>query len=705
MKINLLPVYSLQAAEEDIPQELRTLLPKGLRLLRHQVETYRALTQGDEEVIFNTAMTGDGKSLAGQLPALVQGGLSYPVLAMYPTNELIEDQMAHLEQTIARWKVNIVHNRLNSAELDRAMDEVDYTRRGEALISLLRNSDFVLTNPDIFHYVMHQFYTWPKDVPDRYSGPLTQKFRQLTFDEFHIFDVPQIVSVLNAILFMHQISGDVRPHKFLFLSATPKELMREYLRKSNMSVKFIDGEYNTGGDPQKWRKILNSVEIHFEKEQHAKNWLDNHLQKIVLPFFLQRRPCAKGAVIVNSRAAALHICEKLKPIFDQYNLKVELNTGWTGRKRRKASYEADLLIGTSTVDVGVDFQINFLIFESDNAGTFLQRLGRLGRHDGYHVNGEWHPFQDFVAYALLPDWIIARIFQKQNGAPPLLQQNAQIERTLFNKVVEQAFPTYSQFEKYAQVWGKFQSVKILLGMGRKPVRDQYKETRPKLQKQYESTFGVCLASALGEYKRMHNQQRPLLEEALCFRGSTLFPCCVIDASDSGAEQFKVVDLLSAISYHNLTYLSENDFYAEARKTGLNPTWFQKQDPLGFFCLGALRDFQKIVFHLHSDISSWGREEFGRAIPRKGFSLDANFPGHSEISRRLRQRILPALLYAGKSPLEIKRRLNLPLLFPLYEFKSDDNINGTVAFGRAALLLDTHLRYHPIDSGGGEAIFV
>lgn len=704
MKIKLLPVYSKLAAEAEIPSALCARLPAGMRLSQHQVETYRALTEGAAQVVFNTAMTGDGKSLAAQLPILVeQEGWKYPTLAMYPTNELIEDQMAHLETTIQRWNANILHHRLNSAALDLVMQDEDYARRGEALMSVLRNGDFILTNPDIFHYVMHQFYTWPEDAADRYAGPLTQKFRQLIFDEFHIFDAPQIVSVLNALLFMRESGGEARRHKFLFLSATPKALMRAYLERSGLKVAFIEGQYSSDGGDENWRKILNPAEIHFEKGTRVEAWLEAHLEDILLPFFLQRRPHAKGAIIVNSRAAALRIYEKIRPVFAQHGLTVEPNTGWTGRTRRKASYAADLLVGTSTVDVGVDFQINFLLFESDSAGTFLQRLGRLGRHDGYERDGGMISFQDFVAYALLPDWVLERLSESQNSAPPLLQENAEIERTAFNPAIEAAFPSATEFEQYAQTWGKFQSVKILLGLARKPVREQYKETRPLLQKRYEETFGVHLNSALGEYKRLQAEQPALLEEALAFRGGTLFPCCVIDQTESGAEQFKVVDLLSAVANHALEYLSADAFYAAVRKAGLNPQWFEKQKPLGFFRLGAPREFQKFVFHFHGDMGGWGEEQFGKALPRKGFSLDADFPGRTEVNRHLRQRVLPALLCAGKKPLEMRRRLNLPLLFPLYEFESDDGMNGTLALGRAALLLDARLRFHAMNCGGGAVI--
>jgi len=70
-----------------------------------------------------------------------------------------------------------------------------------------------------------------------------------------------------------------------------------------------------------------------------------------------------------------------------------------------------MLVGTSTVDVGVDFEINFLIFESIDSGTFLQRLGRLGRHDGYkdELTGAKVEFNEFAAYSLLPNFIYERI--------------------------------------------------------------------------------------------------------------------------------------------------------------------------------------------------------------------------------------------------------------------------------------------------------
>ena len=702
MEVKLLPVYSQLA--DTIPDELKARMPPGWRLSKHQVETYQALTAGDEEVIFNTAITGDGKSLAGQLPILIQGGINYPVLAMYPTNELVEDQQVQLEQAIRTWDANIECRRLNKAALDQAMAEDNYARRGEALMRIIRNGDLVLTNPDVFHYVMHQFYTYPEDAPDRYAAPLAQKFCQLTFDEFHIFDVPQVVSVLNALLFIHETSGIARPHKFLFLSATPNRLLREYLARSGLRVKFIEGRYATHGDLGSWRKILNPVNIHFVAAQRAEDWIEEHADDILLPFFLERRPHAKGAVIVNSVGAALRICQKLKPIFEAHGLSVALNVGLTSRHSRRMSYAADLLVGTSTVDIGVDFRINFLVFESYDVGSFLQRLGRLGRHDGYQREGKDIPFNDFVAYAVLPNWMIERLFQSQDGAPPLLTQDAELDRQQFNEAIRSAFPPVAEFEHYAQAWGKFQSLKILWGLSRKTIREQYHQQRATLKERYEATFGFHLSSAIPQYKELIDQRSPLLEEALSFRSSSSLVCGAIDPSEmQEVDRFKVMDLLQAIANYQLEYVSEEEFYQAVRQAGLNPKVFQNNSPLGFFRLGQPKEFQAYQFWLDKDLGHWSADRFGKAQVVKGLHVDASFPGCDEVNNRLSRRALPALLCAGMHPPEMKRRLALPLLFPLHSFVSCDNVSGTIALERAALLLDARLRYHPLNCGGSAVI--
>src|SRR2546425_9496162 len=80
--LSILPVYS---AEHPDPRHHIG----SIQLLKHQVATFEAFNNPDVDVIFNTAMTGDGKSLAAYLPVFQQ---QKHVIAMYPTNELVQDQ-------------------------------------------------------------------------------------------------------------------------------------------------------------------------------------------------------------------------------------------------------------------------------------------------------------------------------------------------------------------------------------------------------------------------------------------------------------------------------------------------------------------------------------------------------------------------------------------------------------------------------------
>ena len=106
--LHILPVYS----------ELHpTSAIGGLRLLKHQVETLEAFRDPNIDVVFNTAMTGDGKSLAAYLPVFKEGKR---IIAMYPTNELIQDQYYALSGYEKRLEYPITTQRENVRRRDIA---------------------------------------------------------------------------------------------------------------------------------------------------------------------------------------------------------------------------------------------------------------------------------------------------------------------------------------------------------------------------------------------------------------------------------------------------------------------------------------------------------------------------------------------------------------------------------------------------------
>jgi len=672
------------------------------------VETYRALTEGEADIIFNTALTGDGKSLAGQLPALVRGW-RHPTLVMYPTNELIGDQQSQLGKVSREWGVAVQHEQLNSARLDEILAEGDYVRRGDALMGILRGNDIVLTNPDIFHLVMHQFYVQRGDAPDRIVGPLTNRVAQLTFDEFHIFGVPQVTSVLNALLFMREISGGMRRQRVLFLSATPDEITMELLRRSGLSVQQVRGEYlhtDATPPPELWRRILAETTLNVVPCR-VEEWVEAHVDDTLLPFFLERRPAAKGAIIVNSVSAAYRLLHRLQPVFAAHGMRVEPNTGFTSRSRRADSYQADLLIGTSTVDVGIDFQINFLLFESWDAGSFLQRLGRLGRHPGYQRDGRFQPFDDFCAYACVPAWVAEALFAGRDGAPPLLREGAVVDREALSSAVQQAYPPVAGFEAYSRLWGQLQTARVMIGLGHKTIREQYAQARVRLGQRYEAAFGMRVRPAYARYLDLKRTQPALLREAVSFRGGSYFVCAAIDETEAvarPADRFKTADLFFLLANAQLEPLEEEAFYSLAERSSVRRQILERQEPLAFYRVhGWCQEREDYRLFLDRDIREWGTDAFGKAFVARGFKVIADAPGLAALNHRLSRRDLPSLLCLAYQPGELKRRLRLPVLFQVHPFESRDGVTGSVAFGRDALLLEAALQRTRLPCGGGAIV--
>ena len=265
--IRLKPVYSRPA--QTLPSGI-TLPPGWDGLSQHQVETYEALQDPTIDVVFNTAMTGDGKSLAAFLAAVTNRTYT---LAMYPTNELARDQEKQVRGYKAQFKPE--HDpqiyRLNAAILEEFIATNKLSSKLAGLCDRADNSEILLTNPDIFHYI-HDFRYLRRnkegkgDNPDRLFAKIDDNYKLFIFDEFHIFSSPQIASVINAILLIkHTLPGK----KFLFLSATPNELLEEGFSKAGLKYRIIDpvkqGGYQfSAGD--NWRQISYPINLSFPQK-------------------------------------------------------------------------------------------------------------------------------------------------------------------------------------------------------------------------------------------------------------------------------------------------------------------------------------------------------------------------------------------------------------------------------------------------------
>lgn len=704
--IQLKAVYS-----QTVPTPDGVKLPENWSLSWHQLETLKALRDPNIDVVFNTAMTGDGKSLAAYLEVL-QGEFS--AIGLYPTNELARDQERQIKGYIDIFQPENQPRvvRLSGADLE-IYAENEGLKKGAAFLTLSSQREALLTNPDIFHYLHRSNYLITGDSPDKLWNKIDKDFDLFIFDEFHVFAAPQIASVINTMLLIHCTN---RRKKFLFLSATPDKDLISRLETAGFRCQEInpleENKYHFPDHPeqeaklknQDWRQVALGIALNFmplePSFKASETWLKANSNFIVSQF--QEYPGSKGAIILNSIAAVKRLTPFFQELLEPYNLTVGENTGLSSQGEKELSLSADLVLGTSTIDVGVDFKINFLIFESSDSGNFIQRLGRLGRHDGYAKNGQEIRFSNFTAYALVPNFLVERLFQ--TDSPPL-QVNNIYDRPFLQQTIKEQYRKINDFHGYYRRWGAVQSFWLCCKLSDRTIKQQYAQSREKFQKACEQVFDTSLKSQAGritgwakDWKEMSGKSgNPIAEDAASFRGSSPLQCGLYDLTENNEnERFKTYDLPGILSNLEIEMWTEAEFMRTlketAQSTGQPIAKGRFAHCLAFIKLRSYREERlNWKFTYYGDLQPIADAWRVQVLTGIGvWQPDNAWIG--QIDKKLKKEGL--VCYVIRRPIaEVRMRLRLPMHFQLYPISDKYSIHEatqpySIAFGQSALLLDT-----------------
>jgi CRISPR-associated endonuclease/helicase Cas3 len=725
-KIVLKPVYSETV---ETPQGID--IPDGWRLAWHQLETFRALQDPDIDVVFNTAMTGDGKSLAAYLGVL-QGNTE--AIALYPTNELARDQENQIRKYVEDFRPRNEPRiaRLNSAELE-LYAENEGIKKSAAIATHGSQREILITNPDIFHYLHRGAYLMPKDSPDKLWGRIDKDFNLFIFDEFHVFSAPQIASVLNTMLLIHLTN---RCKKFLFLSATPDKQLLERLDKAKLRYKLIDpkasGKYQFPDtevrsqqlEQDKWRLVIREITLNFipleSANKASESWLKDNLD-LILNHFLEHRG-TKGAIILNSIASVKRLTPLFADAFAKHGLTVGENTGLSSKTVKLRSLSSDLVLGTSTIDVGVDFKINFLIFESADSGSFIQRLGRLGRHQGYvNADGQEIKFDKFVAYTLAPNYLIERLFEKADSP---FTTNGIYDRAFLSENIYTTYRKINDFKNYYSRWGALQSFDLYRKLGHKMIAQQYEGSRKKFQDDCEKVFNVNLGKVAGKSNALKAEWQekfanpdgskrtgnPIAEDASSFRGSSPLQCGLYDMTEPNEEErFKTYSLPSILSNLDVEPMTEAAFMRllkeTSEQTGLAIPKGRFEHCISFMKLKSYSKERKSWRFTYNNGDLKEIADAGKVCVLSGIGIWQPSQSYiKKIDEKLRGRAIVSYL-VNRPASEVKAILSLPMHFPLYEICDTHSLLDlvcpfSISFGQSALLLDT-LAYTFKGEKGGE----
>ena len=676
--IKVLPVYSRLSQSDLIAG-----IPTGLSLREHQIKTFNAIRDPDVDVVFNTAMTGDGKSLAAYLPALVD---NRSVLAMYPTNELIRDQHKQIRSYCSLFSRDITPDCMFSERLYDLRAELELGSQASAIEFLAEGHEILLTNPDIFNLIANFKYMSEHQNPDRLLQTVLNCYNVFLFDEFHIYDVSQVVSVLTAMLYIiEQTRGTRERKKFVFLSATPNRLLRECLEQSGLRYKIVDGDYRfENADEQNWNQICQPFTLHFHGVgRQTEAWVQSHYREMVNWF--SNNSGSRGAIIVNSVATAKRIVEffKERQKANDFPLSFGEITGLTGKPERESARKAQLLVGTSTIDVGVDFEINYLIFEALDAGSWVQRLGRLGRHEGYEQDGKTVTFTNFVAHSLLPKHVVERT--ETADIPEEINKDSLIDRMQNNDKEKRIFSPVNNFRNYQRSWGWLHPAHVINTLGHHRLRENYATLREQLTETYSNIFKVDIDERVKWYYKITQDQPEIIENAVTqFRGETPFTCGILDENDG---EIKTYDLLWILRNADTEWISKRDFMETVETRGIQPHRYKYVD-----VYLRLLKYRPEPEHLRlryskAILSGFSEDAYCRVKARQGFQINGNFQDINRINRLLKRKKLLCLI--RKEPTgELRARLRLPPLFGIFPLVDSEGNPLSVIFFRDALLLQS-----------------
>jgi CRISPR-associated helicase Cas3 len=366
-------------------------LAAKMPLYKHQCALLDAWEQRDAFIL--VTKTGSGKTAASTLPVIYH---KESAVFVYPTNALIADQERSILSLLEREGVSV--RVLSPDNVDEKFGGEDYhliridahrleefrvamklRDKGSALLRLIQPSrpKILLINPDLLYLIFSLKY-------GRASPELMahfQAYRTVVFDEFHLYSGVELAHALFLIHLVRQFGGFSR---VVLLSATPSPEVLNLLNKLLEDPLLLDSEAKTSYTSAGER--IATFPLNFECTGSGSNEVEAafvYLQERRDELEATRKANSNegyvpAVVILNSVVSAIRL-EDLLVEAGWDRGKIGVVRGLMAKEERQIAGRV-VVIGTSAIEVGIDFKTGLLLFKAGDAASFLQRIGRVGRH-------------------------------------------------------------------------------------------------------------------------------------------------------------------------------------------------------------------------------------------------------------------------------------------------------------------------------------
>lgn len=665
----------------------------GMKPYPYQQLVYRrtqeALSGKQTLCLFLVTPTGSGKTLASYAYAINN---RIPLFGVYPTNELIRDQ----ERALKAWidpEGDCALLRIDSQALDRWQTEFDFARHAPVLERLLRWEPTVLTNPDILFYTFFGLYGHGLPGFVQRVNALVGSYRLFVFDEFHLYNVKQMADVAFLAATLNAINPDIG-RVFLFASATPESPVIPWLQeKLGLPVEVVTGEASQNpsacmiaqplrltllpADLQNWQGVQALLGFMPEIEQ-----------------FLQEYPQARLVTILDAVAGAIALTHALRERFPDRQIG-EIH-GFTSEQEREKALQLPLTIGTSTIEVGIDFKDaaakDLLVFEARTASQFIQRFGRIARHAKPQPTPNW-------AIAIVPEYV----YHYLNGK---LTSNRPVTRHELADHINEAYQRPENFAHYLQ-----RHAAVEYTAARRHIESMFQaDVRPRITTNLntiiQSLTGQNARLAWGQFRSY--EQEKILAPLLTFRGAG-FEAAILDerGTDPGFP-VKRYDLFFLLRRGVFEEMAEAEYRQELER--LAARWPQQvvqekryvnlitrdsQDLLGvygYFRLKGLLDKARRVWFEIGEDELVGRKAQVTVVSELQIGFEP------EMHLRRLNRFLPSkqvvAWFVDRNPTGIRLGRALPPLFEIFELRVRRRGGGlssqtwSIAFNQNAFFVDS-----------------
>lgn len=687
LTIDLAPIAYEQSDTDWLP---------GRRPYLYQQQTHRlvreALERKETLGLFLITPTGSGKTLASYAHSILTGE---PTLGVYPTNELIADQERALKAEFAALGTNRVL-RVDSNELDRWQVDFDLKRHSETLETFLNWKWVLLTNPDIFFYLFFGLYQGQPGIAERLFRLVGDVYSTFVFDEFHLYNIKQVADVAFLVGALQRINP-ARGRVFIFASATPSSPIVPLLReKLGLRVELIEDKPSENSQARTIAQPLRLTLIPADLDHwQGTTALAESIETVNV--YRQAYPQGRFVAIFDAVAGAIEVARLFR---DRYpDLAVGEVHGLSSQEAREAATRQQVTVGTSTIEVGIDFkgdrEKDFLIFEARTIGQFIQRLGRIARHEK-SLTIPNH------ALALIPPYVCNFLTSKLTG-------RASITRRELYDLIEEAYARPEDFQGYLHKHAPAE-----LHAAVRFIRPMFQpDDRPRISQALEELLSSLTGNTPGQAAAKHRnyEERGILAPLLTFRGAEFEAALLDEREEDAGFPAKRYNLFFLLRRGKFDELSEKDFFQRIAPLGeKHLEWVEEVTRERRFAKHIEREADKLLgvyghFRLENLLPGtrrvwfevgqdeiWGKK--GDVTVISGLTLATDPPAPLRQLNRFLQRKRLVAWFLDTPPAAIRFGRALPALFAVHEFRvilPGGNVSKgrwSIAFNQSAFFLSS-----------------